>query len=566
MVQHPRRPKRALFVIGALCLVLLPGLAFWQWSRFIRTRLATPPGKIVAVVSIDNLTQDASLDSLSRGAAELLTINLSQAKGLEVISTDRVRDLVMRRGKGSAAGEVARDARANLFVTGALVKKGPGLRFEIQVQETATGKVLMEQKAEGADAQAIFAMADRAARGILAELAPGGASSSRPALGVEALRACEEYRFARSQFAADPGAARKAIARAADLASRQPMPRLYTLSLQASQLMFDRKDPEAEAVLESARREFPREIDARLQLASVLWSQWKGLEAKKVLEEILRLDEREAEAWRLLAGIIAMQGDAKKALSAVDRYAALLPPGDWKAIDARGAVLAMNGRYAEAREVYKLGTEPFRVALRVAIAAIWERNYALAEESLKPYAGRPEAQCALGDREIARGQFDRAVKHFDAAGGWCLLKAEALALVRRSPAPEDFQRFLSAAYTSDHQRVIESFPKLPRRLANLYSLHVGRALLASGNLQEAERRLRFTLQAQRNWFNPELIAQSSILTFTLAHFEMGRTLERAGLKAEAIRNYGEFLKYFEGSGAKLPQLDEARAAMTRLRR
>ena len=137
--------------------------------------------------------------------ADLLTTDLAQARGLEVISTERVRSLISRRTKGqgtlppSEAQEVAKDAQADLFLSGALLKVGPRLRLDLRVQETGTGKVLYADKVEGDNAEAVFAMVDQATAGILSNLAPGEAPAqpnvaASMTSNVEALRAYEEGR------------------------------------------------------------------------------------------------------------------------------------------------------------------------------------------------------------------------------------------------------------------------------------------------------------------------------------------------------------------------------------
>jgi hypothetical protein len=50
----------------------------------------------------------------------------------------------------------------------------------------------------------------------------------------------------------------------------------------------------------------------------------------------------------------------------------------------------------------------------------------------------------------------------------------------------------------------------------------------------------------------------------LTQFCLGKILEQAGKKAEALKAYQEFLCHFVNSTAKLPQIAEVRAAVKRL--
>jgi TolB-like protein len=155
------------------------------------------------VVTIENMTEDRSLEWLNRGVAELLTTDLAQAKTLEVISTERVSDLINRRTKGEGRlppGEsqaVAKEARADMFLSGALLKVGSRLRLDLRAQDTATGVLLFADEVEGEDAQAVFGMVDQATAGILTRLAPSEAAAQPNAAAsltanLEALRAYEE--------------------------------------------------------------------------------------------------------------------------------------------------------------------------------------------------------------------------------------------------------------------------------------------------------------------------------------------------------------------------------------
>jgi eukaryotic-like serine/threonine-protein kinase len=133
-----------------------------------------------------------------------LTTDLAQAKQLDVISTERIRGLIRRRTRGDAhmpmdeARDVAQEVHADWFLSGALLKIGAGLRLDLRVQDTATGQVLFADKVEGENAQAVFAMADKATAEVLGQLVPdaGVAASSAAVLtsNIEALRAYEEGR------------------------------------------------------------------------------------------------------------------------------------------------------------------------------------------------------------------------------------------------------------------------------------------------------------------------------------------------------------------------------------
>ena len=155
-------------------------------------------------------------------------------------------------------------------------------------------------------------------------------------------------------------------------------------------------------------------------------STWRETEGKPVLEEIVRLDDRQAFAYNLLAYAYGFGGDLPHALAALDRYAALLPPNDPNPLDTRGDVLAMNERYEEAIAAHRKNQELnpgwcVRSPYKIALAYLHEGKYSLAEanaesayEKSKPTGGAREAS-ALGDIEVGRGRLDRAVARYEEA-------------------------------------------------------------------------------------------------------------------------------------------------------
>jgi TolB-like protein/tRNA A-37 threonylcarbamoyl transferase component Bud32 len=442
-------------------------------AAFVGYWLSRPPRafgarKALAVVSIENMTEDRSLEWLDRGVAELLTTDLAQAKTLEVISTERVRELINRRTKGEGRlppGEsqaVAREARADMFLSGSLLKVGSRLRLNLRAQDTATGVLLFADKVEGEDAQAVFGMVDQATAGILTRLAPGE-EAARPNVGasltssVEALRAYEEglnfrgrfleeqatmaFRHATEldpQFAmayfqlsnmlyrcGDLPAARRAVARTREISDRQSLPRQQKMMVQAVQLRYEGRLEEAEEVLQSVRREFPRELEPRIELEPILAQQWKLSEQLPLAQEELRLDEQELQGYVNLGYAYGFQGDVPNALGAFDRYEAMLPPNDPNPNDSRGDVLAFNGRYEQALAAYRKNRELnpawyWGSSQKIVFTCLWAGQYWLAEPtalSVTRYATDIGARAAvsdlLGDIEVGRGRLDAAVARYE---------------------------------------------------------------------------------------------------------------------------------------------------------
>jgi tetratricopeptide (TPR) repeat protein len=503
--------RKSAIALAGTAIIVAAIIGYWLF----RPPRAPGARKALAVVAIENLTEDRSLEWLDRGVAELLTTNLAQAKSLDVISTERVRGLISRRTKGEgrlppgAAQEVAKEAQADMFLSGALLKVGSRLRLDLRVQETATGRVLCADKVEGDNAQAVFGMVDQATAGILNRLAPGEAAAppnvaSSLTSNLEALHAYEEglsylnryfmaeaagafrrateldpqfamahYQLSRALSSIDFAAARQAMARAAELADRLPLPRLQKLVIQSGRLAQDGHMQEAEQVAETAVREFPREIGPRFELAGIRFGEWRWTEAKPVYEEIIRLDDRQAFAYNQVAYTYGFEGDLRRAMSALDRYAALLPPNDPNPIDSRGDVLAMNGRYEEAIAAYRRNLELnptwFGMAAnKIALAYLHQGKYSLAEASAQSAYDRASGPdragpaSVLGDIEVGRGRLDRAIAHYEET---------AQMSASRNPRTA-YVSLLKAAQVYFEQRQPEAALALGRRHVSLWAADV----------------------------------------------------------------------------------------------
>ena len=591
IAEPPRQPVRrrrlrapwALALIGSgVVALLVVSLLIWKWAPvFVGRPRAPGTPRVLAVVEIENMTQDPSLEWLGGGVAELLTTNLAQAKGLDVISSQRVRGLIRRRVKEGGrllpgeTQDVAREAGADLFLSGALLKVGPRLRLDLQVQETATGKVLFPAKVEGDDAQHIFAMADQAADGILGRLVPGEAPA-RPKVSasltanLEALRAYEEglgyvdrffledaiaaFRRATEldpQFAmafhdlgmwlqysevvrhdalllSDAAAARQAMARASELANRLPLPRLQKLHIQALQLLLDGRSQEAERVAQTEMAEFPLEIGPRWDLAGIQFMDWRMGEAKTVVEEIVRLDDREALGHAQLGYMHAWEGDLDRALAAIDRYGALLPPDDPNPMDCRGDVLALNERYEDAAAAYRKSLELHPTWLsgvegvKLARTYLYQGKYSLAEASVQAAYEKSAAAVrgvwaeVLGDIEVGRGRLERAAARYE----------EAARIFAAPGAPMPLRIPLKAGRGYFEQRQPEAALAMGRRIASPWAAGVRAvAHLLLKNEAAAEKELADLRSLEAPLFGDYMAGKIVELHRLLAAFYAGRSQE-----------------------------------------
>jgi serine/threonine protein kinase/TolB-like protein len=411
--------------------------------------------KSLAVVYIENRAQGASPERVELGLCDLLTANLAISKGIRVISADRVRELVGRRVQGDSrlpaveARDVAREAQADLFLSGSLTQAGTQVRLEFQVQETKSGRVLFGDLVEGTDLQAIFTIAAEASARILSRLAPGETASKSMAgaaltANLEALTAYAEglnnrtrfrpveartalqraidldpqfvmahYHLADSmRFDGNVPEARRSIARAVQLADDAPVPRLQRMLAQALQMRLDFRLEEAARILEATHREFPQETDPLYQLANIRSACARFGEAAALLEKVVRMDGRHALAHDQLGYQYAFLGDVGRAIASIDRYAALLPLGNEAPFCSRGDAYMINERYGEALEQYR------KIDYRgpMAMAALHAGDYGPPDALLQKRRNANNLWFGLlGDLAAARGQLDQAAPNYESA-------------------------------------------------------------------------------------------------------------------------------------------------------
>jgi len=393
-VSAPAR-QRLWLPLSAVIVIIAIGAGFW----FVRGRSAHPGvsgHKAIAVLYFSNLSQDQSLNWLDNGLTDMLTTNLAQVKGLDVLSTERVLGAVQRASKDgkamdpSQAQQVARDAGADAYITGALLKMGPTqLRLDVRAQDTSTGQILFSDKLEGQDVQSIFGMVDRLTASIAGSFLPAsevpqkapeieqsstsnveayrhyqlGVDYARRFLTTDAVRELEEAVRLDPQFAlamlrlADQYRLEGDLRRGDELQLKvdqlqSRLPRYEQLTLQVLKVRRSQDQESALAALQELVSEFPRSTMDRGLLGNILAGLGKQEQALALFKQGLALDPKSEDLLNFECYALAFGGDFDGALAANDAYMAVRP-GDPNPLDTRGDVLYIAGRDDEAVAAYR---------------------------------------------------------------------------------------------------------------------------------------------------------------------------------------------------------------------
>src|SRR5579872_6030803 len=472
------RGKWLIVAVAAIALAVFAADSLWMARRRAALRPATSPHKVLAVLYFSNLSQDPSLNWLDGGLTDMLTTNLAQVKGLEVLSTDRVLGAVRRVSAGNGALDpaqaqsVAHDAGAQAYITGALLKIGPTqLRLDLRVQDTATGQILYSDKLEGQDLQSIFGLVDRLTDRIARNLLPAESLPAKPPeIEQAATSNVEAYRH--YQMGVDYGRrflVADAIRELKEAVGLDPQFALAYMSL-ASQYEFEgdlrqadeiqkkldrmqsrlpryeqmvyqsrkaRQSGDPEALISSLQKlvaEFPHDSENRGWLAQTLTGNGWAQESLQVLLEGLELDPRAETLLNVESYTLAISGDLAGALQDNDRYAALRPT-DPNPVDSRGDLLFIAGRHDEAVAAYRKVLEirpdfsDYVDYLKLAIVYGDQKKFDMADAALGSFAEHAsplhklyvpaigaQLQLAHGDFEGALESYGKAIKQLARAG------------------------------------------------------------------------------------------------------------------------------------------------------
>jgi serine/threonine protein kinase/tetratricopeptide (TPR) repeat protein len=677
------RCSRRLPLIVPVVLVLLLGY-WWSQRPTAPVALGVSGKPAVAIMNFEN-AGGQDVQWLTQGVPSMLITGLAQARGLDIVSTQRLHEAAKQRGlsdfaslEEAQAGDIARQAGAGAIVTGTIYKAGPDVRIDARVEDLTTGRVLMAQSVRGSD---VFALVDQLAMQIrsgvglpdmagirsVADVSTASLDAFRLyTQGVDAWVNARDEDASRAFLAAvriDPGFAeaymhlasvagfggrpadrRVYLEKAAEHADRLSESRRLLLNLQRAR---DRDPEEATRLLEEILEKFPeteqaytiagliyggelRNRDKMLQIMRAgvsalpnspsirndygyaLLESGRYDEAIRQFEKYVELVPREANPYDSLADGHLTSGSAEQAIATYSRGLEI-DPGFSASRLGLSWCYAVLGRYDEA-----LAAKP---PLKIEQAFLMSRLGRYREASTLLASGRQDA-------EDARNPGDQSVH---------LLVSAALALEQRDHAR--VRRELSAA----EKAIAVDIPIRRNRLRVLIELLRGLAELDLGQKEAARARVplvrelyRPIVEEERFWYRtldgetalasgdldaaaaafaaaqpegrkpmrwfggfPTIFVNSPpfrdglarvaiargdlrgaiqiyrrLLTYDASsHFigafepryvlAVARLLEKTGDKAGALREYRRFLEFWKDADPNLPELIEARRAITR---
>ncbi len=456
----------------------------------------------VAVLPFSNSTGADSLDWLGPGVSDILTSNLAQLSGVEVVSPQRLFDLLREAGREETeripdqfALNIASRSGARLMARGSVLGQLGDLTLDAQLIDLSDGTLVGVGRARGSD---LFALADTVARELARHVA-------------QRIEEVPEVRVADARTERSPLAL-------GDLGRY----REYLSDLRTRWKGLDTSD-----------------VEGRFALVE-MYGLMPGREAeqRELLTEILNLSD-DPRAYEALAELALKEGDTVAAAPLIAKYAEMEGKGPRAAL-SMGRLLEEAGKDEEARAKYReaISGRAEGAALELLTTSYLRENRpAAALEELAPQLEsadpvlRSHALLLAGDAYAWEGRFEESLSRY-AAG-----------LVTEAELPAKLEGVLTSA-GSDVEELLAS----PRP-----------ALLnpAVWRLLEVERGQKaLDLIDASKYVHLHESSRLPPVRYHVLLYARGRALELLGRDEEALAAYAEIMEHWGEAVAGVPMMAE----------
>jgi len=129
-------------------------------------------GPSVAVMYFENRTSRPELEKI---VVDMMITNLSQYEKMEVVSSQRLFDILKKSGKDriinrEVATEVAKEADANIMMVGSIIELGGKIRLTAQLTNVETGRNFISEQVDGEKIDDLFTMVDDLTQQIVSRI------------------------------------------------------------------------------------------------------------------------------------------------------------------------------------------------------------------------------------------------------------------------------------------------------------------------------------------------------------------------------------------------------------
>lgn len=382
-------------VPAIIVIVVLLILIFKPWKFEISPRQeAIAQENKLAIMYFDNLADPEDSVRLGEIITNLLITDLSESHFVQVVSSQRLYDVLKLLGKEGlkhidreTATQIAEKVRARWMLLGSILQVEPEIVLTAQLVDVSSGDAVASQRITGAAGESVFSLVDKFTVEIKNDLSlpveaieeedpliadvttdspeayrhyieginlsnqvnPDKAVISfRKAVEVDSNFAMAYYHLAQTTMDIDECfmAAEKAI-ELSDKVTRKE--KHYIKALQA-EFRGDYKQGivEFEKLVES----YPDEKDAWQALADTYWAINQDFQKTvNCYNRVIEIDPSYKTAYNQLAYCYDALGDFEKSIWAINKYIELAP-GEANPYDSKGELYALNGHIDEAIPAY----------------------------------------------------------------------------------------------------------------------------------------------------------------------------------------------------------------------
>jgi tetratricopeptide (TPR) repeat protein len=387
--QSDRRKWASYLPFTAAAAILLLFLILKPWQlEFHASHEATASDNRVAIMYFENMADHNDSTRLGEIATNLLITDLSQSSYLEVMSSQRLYDILKLLGREgqkttdrSTAGDVAAKAGAKWLLIGSILQVKPRLIVTSQLVDMKSGKVRAAQRIDGEEGESIFTLVDRLTAEIKKELplSPGAQKEGEGPVAQLTTNSPEAYRYylegveyANKMFRQEAAASfekaismdstfamayfqlaslsdRKYIDKAMQYLNRASRRDGYFIRSRKAALSGDAATAIAE--LQEVIKYYPDEKEALYLLGNYKYSLAEYQAAIDYLVKATEIDPLYKAAFNRLSYAYDAAGDFEKALEAINQYISLAPK-EPNPYDSRGDLYSSRGMSNEAIESY----------------------------------------------------------------------------------------------------------------------------------------------------------------------------------------------------------------------
>jgi tetratricopeptide (TPR) repeat protein len=467
--------------VGVVIVLLL--LIFRPWEIEVRpTQQAIAAENRLAIMYFDNLAEPDDKRRLGEIVTNLLITDLSESRYVQVVSSQRLYDILKLLGKegtkvidGDVASKIAEKAKARWMLLGNILQVEPEIILTAQLVEVATGNAIASQRITGDTDEKIFSLVDKLTVEIKRDLSlPAEAHDEPdPMIADVTTHSPEAYRYYlegvdynyKYYFPEAEKSFRKALEfdstfamayywlsrRVGGSERKELMAKAVEYSdkvswkekqyIKAREAMILRNYEQAIAEYQRIVKRYPQEKLAFLFLGGVFdFNFQRNEEAIHYYNKAIQIDPFYKDPYNKIAYLYNAIGDFEKSIWAINKYIELAP-GEANPYDSRGDLYARNGKLDQAIESYKRALE-IKPDLdfswfNLGHMYLFKREYAKAESCYRQPSSSSEkdtrsaARLYLAFIPLYQGKFDQALEVLDdgiaadrmeQAEGWAVIR------------------------------------------------------------------------------------------------------------------------------------------------